>query len=268
MTESEWVECNDPKQMLGLLSGKVSDRKLRLFACACCRRVEYLLQGDYVKGSRTAIKVLEEHVEGLKSDQELQAAWGNAAADALDAASAVAHPAETNFYAISYAADAVDYIRRSNFAASTQAAAGAVGYDALSRHANPTVDEITASWKRGLLGTPQWQADEATVRKLPDYEKAVCVEQANQAGLLRCIVGPIAFHPLPFADQAWLTWNDGTVANLARLIYDDRRFENMPILADALEDAGCTNGCLLAHCRQEGEHVRGCWVVDLILGKK
>jgi hypothetical protein len=55
---------------------------------------------------------------------------------------------------------------------------------------------------------------------------------------------------------------------LAQSIYTDRAFDRMPILADALEDAGCDNADILNHCRQPGEHVRGCWAVDLILGKK
>ena len=59
-----------------------------------------------------------------------------------------------------------------------------------------------------------------------------------------------------------------TVINLAQAIYDDRAFDRMPILADALEDAGCDNADILAHCRQPGEHFRGCWVVDLVLGKR
>jgi hypothetical protein len=65
----------------------------------------------------------------------------------------------------------------------------------------------------------------------------------------------------------WLNWNDGTVPKLARSIYDERAFDRLPILADALEDAGCDNADVLAHCRGPGEHVRGCWVVDLLLGK-
>jgi hypothetical protein len=56
-----------------------------------------------------------------------------------------------------------------------------------------------------------------------------------------------------------------TVTNLAQAIYDDRAFDRMPILADALEDAGCTNQDILNHCRKPGVHVRGCWAVDLIL---
>jgi hypothetical protein len=67
--------------------------------------------------------------------------------------------------------------------------------------------------------------------------------------------------------QGWLAWNGGTILKVAQAIYDDRRFEDMPILADALEEAGCTNEGILSHCRGSGEHVRGCWVVDLILGK-
>jgi hypothetical protein len=69
-------------------------------------------------------------------------------------------------------------------------------------------------------------------------------------------------------DPAWLAWNGGTVRKLAQAVYDDRAFDRLPILADALEDAGCTDGEILAHCRSGGEHVRGCWVVDLLLGKE
>jgi hypothetical protein len=58
------------------------------------------------------------------------------------------------------------------------------------------------------------------------------------------------------------------VTALAQSIYDQRRFADMPILADALAEAGCTNADVLNHCRQPGEHVRGCWVVDLLLGKE
>jgi len=68
-------------------------------------------------------------------------------------------------------------------------------------------------------------------------------------------------------EPAWLAWNHGTVPAIARHVYDDRAFHDLPILADALEDAGCTDAAFLDHCRQPGEHVRGCWVVDLMLGK-
>lgn len=65
-----------------------------------------------------------------------------------------------------------------------------------------------------------------------------------------------------------LTWRTDTVLTLAQQMYALREFGAMPILADALQDAGCDNDDVLSHCRSEGAHVRGCWVVDLVLGKE
>ncbi len=72
------------------------------------------------------------------------------------------------------------------------------------------------------------------------------------------------FRPVA-ADPAWLT---ATAVSIARGIYDDRAFDRLPILADALQDAGCENADILGHCRGDGPHVRGCWVVDQVLGKE
>jgi hypothetical protein len=83
-----------------------------------------------------------------------------------------------------------------------------------------------------------------------------------QCGLLRDLIGN-PFRPVTFAP----TWGTRTVINLAESIYRERAFDRLPILAGALEEAGCTNADFLAHCREPGEHVRGCWVVDLVLGK-
>ena len=78
-----------------------------------------------------------------------------------------------------------------------------------------------------------------------------------------CIFGN-PFRPVTF-DPVWRTLD---VVALARGIYDDRAFDRMPILADALQDAGCDNDDILTHCRDTGTpHARGCWVVDLVLGK-
>jgi hypothetical protein len=63
-------------------------------------------------------------------------------------------------------------------------------------------------------------------------------------------------------------WRTAAAVGLAASIYEDRAFDRLPILADALEEAGCDNDAILAHCRGDGPHVRGCWVVDLILGKE
>ena len=84
-----------------------------------------------------------------------------------------------------------------------------------------------------------------------------------QADLARDIFGN-PFRPVPF-DPAWRTT---AVVPLAEGIYAERAFDRLPVLADALQDAGCEDEELLGHCRGPGPHVRGCWVVDLVLGKE
>jgi hypothetical protein len=87
-----------------------------------------------------------------------------------------------------------------------------------------------------------------------------------QADLLREIFGN-PFRPTSI-DPAWHTWNGGTIPSLARAIYDEKAFDRLPILGDALEEAGCSDPEILDHCRREGGHVRGCWVLDLVLGRR
>jgi hypothetical protein len=83
------------------------------------------------------------------------------------------------------------------------------------------------------------------------------------AALLRDTFGD-RFRPVAFSPE----WRTDTALSLVRQIYDSRDFGAMPILADALQDAGCDNGNILNHCRGPGPHVRGCWVLDLVLGKE
>jgi hypothetical protein len=84
-------------------------------------------------------------------------------------------------------------------------------------------------------------------------------EEKEQATLVRDIFGN-PFRPVTI-DSSWQT---STVVALAKAIYKEEAFDRMPILADALEDAGCTNAGILNHCREPGVHVRGCWVIDLL----
>jgi len=92
------------------------------------------------------------------------------------------------------------------------------------------------------------------------YQKREAVQQCH---LFRDVTGN-PFRPVTF-DRAWAT---DTATTLARQMYDSREFGAMPILADALQDAGCENEDILAHCRDpHATHVRGCWVCDLVLGK-
>jgi len=92
------------------------------------------------------------------------------------------------------------------------------------------------------------------------------VLDSSVCDLLRCIFGTL-FRPGAI-EPAWLAWNDGNIPKLAQAIYDDRAFDRLPILADTLHEAGCTNGDMLGHCRGSGHHVSGCWVLDLLLGKE
>lgn len=92
--------------------------------------------------------------------------------------------------------------------------------------------------------------------------RGIMADHAGQCALIRDIFGN-PYRPVG-VDPSWLT---STVVALAEGIYQERAFDRLPILADALQDAGCNNDDVLNHCREPGEHVRGCWVVDLVLGK-
>ena len=100
---------------------------------------------------------------------------------------------------------------------------------------------------------------QASIRSTPPSRLQ---EPQAQARLLREIFGnpfrPVVFDP---------NWRTSTVVALTRGMYESRDFSIMPVLADALQDAGCEHEEIIAHCRGDGPHVRGCWVVDLVLGK-
>src|SRR5262249_12103048 len=132
-----------------------------------------------------------------------------------------------------------------------------------------------APWEALRKGKAHVRAQEASVwaARVPAIQvsatgvngdqKTFDAERRAQCWILRDIFRN-PFGPLTL-DPRWLTSNVGT---LACAIYTDCAFDRLPILADALEEAGCTDAEVLAHCRGPGPHVRGCWVVDLILGKE
>jgi hypothetical protein len=113
-------------------------------------------------------------------------------------------------------------------------------------------------------GYISWLTRHAVVRDLnePGYTAGHDREAIPELSLLYDIFGN-PFRPVMF-DPSWRT---STAVELARQMDESRGFDRMPILADALEDAGCDDPQVLAHCRGDGPHVRGCWVVDLVLGK-
>jgi hypothetical protein len=124
-------------------------------------------------------------------------------------------------------------------------------------------------------GNAEWAAGEHAAflvgasNDSPDAVTARAAERAAQAALLRDIFGPLLSQPLPLVAPAVLAWEGAIAARLAAAIYEERGLspERMGVLADALEEAGCTDAEVLHHLRSEGPHVRGCWVIDLLLGK-
>jgi hypothetical protein len=112
-----------------------------------------------------------------------------------------------------------------------------------------------------LAGRPQQAAGEALLLRLAAHR--VDDERRAQANLVREIWGN-PFRPVTVS-PAWLKWNDGLIPALARSIYDERAYDRLPVLADALEDAGCRSEQLLDHLRSPGPHIRGCWALDRLL---
>ena len=129
-----------------------------------------------------------------------------------------------------------------------------------------TLDRADAALRRAFFGTPGY-----------DDEPLVAPQDASEAlrgthfGCEEAFIPYLheIFGPLPFRDTTVApAWRTTDVLALARGVYDEKAFDRMPILADALQDAGCDNEEVLNHCRAAGwEHVRGCWVIDLLLGK-
>jgi hypothetical protein len=229
MTKGEWKSCTDPTRMLDWLrpSGEdspsarpcpvaVSDRKIRLFMCACCRHVWHLLTNAQ---SRKVVKVAEQFADGKTT------------AEAMD-------------------------------------------------DANSPVVEMAGDVPNDVNWLAVWASDNDLPRAIDVYtqgeeqEPGRYVSAPVQASLLRDIVGA-PFRPLPAVSPSLLRWNGGTIARLARRIYNYRLLpsgelkpDHLAVLADALEDAGCTEPAVLSHLRSPGLHVRGCFAVDWLLGKE
>jgi hypothetical protein len=239
MDEARWLACAEPAVMLYFLRGRVSARKLGLFAAACCRRVERLMADER---SRAAVDVAERRADGLATEREVRAA--RAAARAAD------EVARSSYLA--YASDNPPYGYGPLYAASVAAGAAATVL-----HVDTHVPASLAAHARAAEEVCGYPSKEAT----DEADRAARAALAEMADLLREVVGnpfrPVAVDP---------TWRTAAVVALARSIYEDRRREDTPLLADALEEAGCGDEGMLSHCRSS-EHARGCWVVDLLLGK-
>ena len=234
MNEEMWLACTDPRQMLEAVQGggKASDRQFRLFAVACFRRVWHMLAD---RRSRDAVEVLERLADGGVPRAEVEHALRGART--------------AQFVAKTYAGDRLSvarglsagYVHRA-FIAPPSATAGEARYYAT--HA-------------------------AVVAAGPAAHAAAERAEEGHCRLLRDIFGGLRRSPPPVPPRV-LAWDGG----LAQAAYEHRELPagtldptRLAVLADALEEAGCDQADLLAHLRGPGSHVRGCWAVDLILGK-
>ena len=232
MTPEEWDHCDDPQRMLGFVraSGRASDRKLRLFAVACCRQLWPLLPAT--DAGQQAVLVSERYADGLATRQDLMAARRGARSCELMSAGLDAYAA-----------------------AEATARVAAAKARAFAWHAPrpPGKERVPGD----VIGPARWAE----------------AEQARaQAALLRCAVGS-PFRPVS-VDPAWLAWRGGAIVQLAAAAYEDRQLPSgtldaarRAVLADMLEEAGCCDADLLGHLRGPGPHARGCWAVDLLLGR-
>jgi hypothetical protein len=223
MTYEEWQTCSDLDELLTFARrrGHFSERKRRLFACACCGRLAGMLPEPH----RRALTVAERFADGRASRVELTVAW-----------SAAYHDPATR-------------IRHAAWAACT-AAGPAEGGLTQAHLSTVSLYAANALGQCSLRGGCEGPGDGA----------AWLAERARHRALLRDVTPPPRAHrhtdhDLPAAAVA-----------VARWVYEEGRFDDLPILADALEEAGCTDAPLLGHCRGSGEHVRGCWAVELVLG--
>jgi hypothetical protein len=282
LTSAQWLALTDPADKVAFLRPPVSERKLRLFGCYCCRRIWDSLSPE----GHEALTVAERFAEGLASDDERQAAfrrlietsggyigphpvgrpWQTAslATDlfALTLALVIATNGETLLLAETGLTIGTTYedMRQIHRVAQSCRTARRLAEEQAHYRQDAGRGTVGRMWNRllrGVTGRIDSALRAGIDRKVREQE----VEY--QAALVSDIFGN-PFRPVDFSPD----WRTDTALTLARQMYESGEFSALPILADALQDAGCDNEPLLAHCRNGGAtHVRGCWVVDLVLGK-
>jgi len=235
VTEAEWLDCTDPGPMPSFLRGKVSDRKLRLFGVGCCRRVwEHLTDSR----ARKALELVERAADG----SDIRMKLGRAAV----ALGEVMYLLERRHGEFGYVYDYQWF--------PTEAVLSLLDPREPGRLAPTTrIGSVPYLITRFVRET-----------SISEYrERDEMAEETALSNLLRDVCGnpfqPVSMDP---------SWQSSIAVALARTIYEERTFDRLPILADALEEAGCDDAVVLSHLRGEGPHVRGCWAVDLVLGRE
>ncbi len=275
MTEEAWLSCADPWPLLEFQRGKVSDRKLRLFGCACGRRA-WRLMSD--RRSRAAVEFAERMAESEQPWQLRDRHLEEACEASFQARRGAESPEDAARLAFAWGAETAEsmlYLPGNwpHPGLVAKAAAGALAYEQAGA-ASPAPRE---PWRPGEFHDEDGEGV-AWATRLEEFQTTDCfitplrAEHQRQAHLARDIFGN-PFRPST-ADPSWLAWNGGPVVQLAQSAYAERELPSghldsarLGLLADMLEDAGCTNPDLLGHLRGPGPHVRGCWAVDVLLGR-
>lgn len=247
MTETEWLETSSPENLLNYLGERASRRKRRLFACACVRRIWPLLCDDRL---RVAVKAAERFADERASVQ------------VLERARRIARELREK-------RQEVEWQQASWMPLSARAAAQAVEAvledepivmrprDIRDR---PDVISATRTARAAARAAEAQREEDTPISREPNRR----LHTFDAVELIHEIFGN-PFRPVTL-DAGRLRWKDNLVPKMAQVIYRKRCFRNLPILADALEEAGCQDAEILSHCREPREHVRGCWVVDSLLG--
>jgi hypothetical protein len=245
MSENDWLTWWDAFDLLSWCEddeARLSERKLRLFAVACCRTIWPLLAEDL---SRRAVKVAEAFADDQTSQEELQAVRSAAevARQNTQPAASGATPAREDVFAYGFASLA-ELLTQADF---------------IYRHmAQDVADVVSGIAFRAAIPPQLWGTAEG---------EAVAMKVFDASGPVECdLVREIFCNPLRPVSVA-PTWRTPQAIAIAQTVYDERQWQDLPLLADALEDAGCTDEAILSHCRGPGPHARGCWPVDLLLGK-
>lgn len=243
MTEADWLTTSfRGYDMYRHVRSQVSARKLQLISCACCR----LVAAHLTDGQRAVLAVVERHADGLAGRDAYDRAMdecGRASNAVTERFRAVPKPPTRVEDAVVYALQAV---------VCTPADAG------LQRVIDRVI-EVAGLESRGF---GRREANQAMQRRVCDLFREVI----GNPFVRRVVVGP-----------EWVASGGGVTAGMIRVgetaravalgIQADQAFDRLPVLADALEDDGCADAELLSHLRDKRAHVRGCWALDLALGK-
>jgi hypothetical protein len=234
LTEDKWLACTDPGRMLPFLYLRLSARKLRLLGVACCRAIQPLLPEET---EQTAVTTAERYADGEVALSTLRRA--RSAARKVG----VLVPIVAEEYDSTWPPP--DLARLAGWGDEPFARAR---WELVSL-AREFVDRIASP-------------DLADRRAFPTHPYLPFRRFVSPFIIWDIVGNP--FRPTPH-DPSWLT---SDVTALARGIYEQKAFDGTPALADALQEAGCDDEDVLDHLRSGGPHVRGCWALDMVLGKE